>query len=112
MIGPLRRIRAAVVLAAIFLWDLVAASLDVARIVLMPRVRTSPAVVVVPITLTRPAAITLLAYFVSLTPGSTCLHVSRDGTRMFVHILDTSDPTATVARFTSHFERWIAELLE
>ncbi|KQN26624.1 sodium:proton antiporter [Sphingomonas sp. Leaf33] len=112
MTAPLRRIRAGIVLTGIFLWDLVAASCDVARIVLSPRMRTSPRIVVVPIALTRPAAIALFAYFVSLTPGSTCLHVSRDRTRLFVHILDTDDDAATIARFKSHFERWIAELLE
>lgn len=106
----LRRARAVAVLTAIFLWDLVAASLNVAAIVLAPRVRTRPAIVVVPVAVTRPWAVTLFAYFTSLTPGSTCLHVSRDRTRLYVHILDTADPAASVARFKSHFERWIAEL--
>ncbi|MBM3927955.1 MAG: sodium:proton antiporter [Sphingomonadales bacterium] len=106
----LRRIRAAIVLAGIFLWDLVAASIDVARLVLAPRVRTRPAIVMVPVAVRRPWAVALFAYFTSLTPGSTCIHVSEDRTRLYVHVLDTADPAASVARFKRHFERWIAEL--
>ncbi|HET9509595.1 MAG TPA: Na+/H+ antiporter subunit E [Sphingomonas sp.] len=106
----LRRIRAMLMLTGIFVWDLVAASMNVARIVLSPHIRTRPAIVIVPVAVERPWAVALFAYFTSLTPGSTCLHVSDDRARLYVHILDTTDPAATVARFKRHFERWIAEL--
>jgi multicomponent Na+:H+ antiporter subunit E len=105
-----RRIRAAVVLAAIFLWDLVAASMGVAAIVLSPRIRTNPAIVVVPVALIRPWSVTLFAYFTSLTPGSTCLHVSEDRTRLYVHMLDSADAELSATRFKRLYERWIAEL--
>jgi multisubunit Na+/H+ antiporter MnhE subunit len=106
----LRRIRAVLVLAAVFLWDLTAASFAVARIVLAPEVRTTPAIVVVPVSVRRPWAVALFAYFTSLTPGSTCVHVSEDRTRLFLHVLDTSDPEETATRFKRLYERWIAEL--
>ncbi len=105
-----RKARAALVLVAVFLWDLVAASLSVARIVLAPRVRTNPAIVVVPVSVRRPWAVALFAYFTSLTPGSTCVHVSEDRARLYLHVLDTQDPEATAARFKRLYERWIAEL--
>lgn len=105
-----RKIRAALVLVAVFLWDLVAASFAVARIVLAPRVRTNPAIVEVPVSVRRPWAVALFAYFTSLTPGSTCIHVSEDRTRLYLHVLDTRDPQATTARFKRLYERWIAEL--
>lgn len=106
----LRRIRAALMLAAVFLWDLVVASLGVARIVLSPRIDTSPAIIVVPVELERPWAVALAAYFASLTPGSTCLHVSEDCRQLYIHVLHTADAEASVARFKGHFERWIREL--
>lgn len=106
----IRRFRAVPVLLAVFLWDLVAASFGVARIVLAPRVRTRPAIVIVPVAVRRPWAVALFAYFTSLTPGSTCLHVSDDRGRLYVHVLDTEDPEATVRRFKRLYERWIQEL--
>lgn len=106
----LRRLRATLVLVLVFVWDLVTASLGVARIVLSPTIRTTPAIIEVPVALRRPWAVALLAYFTSLTPGSTCLHVAEDGRTLYVHILDTTDPAATVARFKRLYEHWIAEL--
>ncbi|WP_448663902.1 Na+/H+ antiporter subunit E [Sphingomonas sp. CJ20] len=107
---PLLRLRAAIVLIAIFLWDVVFASLTVARIVLSPRIRTRPAIVVVPVSVRQPWAVALFAYFTSLTPGSTCLHVSEDRTRLYLHLLDTADAEASAARFKRLYERWILEL--
>lgn len=105
-----RVIRAAIMLVIIFVWDLVVASIGVARIVLSPRIETSPDIIVIPVSVQRPWAVALYAYFTSLTPGSTCLHVSEDRTRLFVHVLDTRDADATAARFRHLYERWIREL--
>lgn len=110
MMKHLLRIRAVVMLVGIFAWDLVVASVDVARIVLSRRISTRPAIMVVPVSVKRPWAVALFAYFTSLTPGSTCLHVSEDRTRLFVHLLDADDPQATAARFKRLYERWILEL--
>lgn len=106
----LRRIRAVLALALVFAWDLVTASIGVARIVLSPRIRTNPAVIVVPVAVQRPWAVALFAYFTSLTPGSTALHVSDDRKRLYVHVLDAADADAAAARFKRLYERWIAEL--
>ncbi len=105
-----RRARAVIVLIGIFLWDLIASSIAVARIVLARRVHTAPAILVVPTLLRRPWAVALFAYVTSLTPGSTCLHVSDDRTRLYLHVLNSSDAAATIARFKRLYERWIAEL--
>jgi len=106
----LRRVRAALLLAIMFLWDLMVASLSVARIVLSPGIRNKPAIIKVPTDLQRPWAIALFAYFTSLTPGSTCLHVSDDLRYLYVHVLHTADAARTVARIKRIYERWIAEL--
>lgn len=104
------RLRAVLILAAGFLWDLVAASVQVARIVLSPHIRTAPAILIVPVQVRRPWAVALYAYFTSLTPGSTCLHVSDDRRLLYVHVLDARDPEAVIAKFRRVYERWIVEL--
>ncbi|MCW2335942.1 multisubunit Na+/H+ antiporter MnhE subunit [Sphingobium sp. B2D3A] len=107
---PARRLRASLTLVAMFLWDLLVASLAVARIVLSPRIRTAPAIIRVETELERPWAVALFAYFMSLTPGSTCLHVSEDQRSLYVHVLNTADAATTIARFKRIYERWIMEL--
>lgn len=105
-----RRIRAGLMLCLVFIWDLVIASFGVARVVLSRRIQTKPAIAVVPVAVQRPWAVAMFAYFTSLTPGSTCLHVSHDRSRLYVHLLDTTDPDAAAMRFKRLYERWIQEL--
>lgn len=106
----IRRARAVAVLMLAFLWDLVVSSLRVAAVVLRPRLRTHPAILVLTTDLRRPWAVALLAYLTSLTPGSTCLHVSDDRRRLYLHVLDAPDPAATIARFRRLYEYWVREL--
>lgn len=93
-----------------FLWDLLVSSWRVAAIVVRPRARPRPAILVLVTDLRRPWAVALLAYLTSLTPGSTCLHVSDDRRRLYLHVLDAPDPAATIARFRRLYERWVREL--
>ncbi|KQU61977.1 sodium:proton antiporter [Sphingomonas sp. Leaf339] len=106
----LRKAVAVVLLAATFVADLFLSSLAVARLVLSPRIETHPAIVMVPVAVERPWAVALFACFTSLTPGSTCLHVAEDRRTLYLHVLDTRDPAATIARFKRLYERHIAEL--
>ena len=106
----LRKTRAMLRLLVSYLYDLVASTWAVARIVLSPGVRTQPAVAVMPVAVKRGWAVALLAYFTSLTPGSTCLHVSKDRTRLYLHLLDAPDPEAALARFRRLYEQPILEL--
>lgn len=106
----LRRLRVALILAAIFLWDLVSASLTVAWIVLVPGVRTHPAIVAIPVDARTDWGVALFAYFTSLTPGSTCLHVSDDRRLLYVHMLYAPSDEAGRARFKRLYERRILEL--
>lgn len=102
--------RALLQLLAAFIRDLFASTWTVARIVLPPGLDTRPAIVVMPVQVKRPWAVAMLAYFTSLTPGSTCLHVSEDRTKLYLHLLDVDDPERAVARFHRLYERPIMEL--
>lgn len=105
-----RRVWAAVSLLGTFLYDLVAASLAVARIVLSPRRRNRPAIVAVPVDARTEWGVALFAYLVSATPGSTCLHVADDRRTIFVHFLDAPDIPARAADVKALYERRILRL--
>jgi multisubunit Na+/H+ antiporter MnhE subunit len=105
-----RRFASAFSLFGVFLYDLVASSLAVARIVLWPRRGYRPAIVAVPVNARTEWGVALFAYLVSLTPGSTCLHVSDDRRFLYVHFLDAPDEKARAAEIKDLYERLIMEL--
>jgi multisubunit Na+/H+ antiporter MnhE subunit len=105
-----RRLLAALSLLAAFVYDIVAASLAVARVVLAPRRRNRPAIVAVPVDARTEWGVALFAYLVSLTPGSTCLHVADDRRTIYVHFLDAPDAGARAADIKALYERRIIRL--
>lgn len=105
-----RRVWAALSLLGAFIHDLVAASLDVARIVLAWRRPYQPAIVAVPVDARTRWGVALFAYLVSLTPGSTCLHVADDLRILYVHFLDAPDPQARAAGIKALYEQRILKL--
>jgi multicomponent Na+:H+ antiporter subunit E len=105
-----RRVWAALSLLGTFAYDLVAASVAVARIVLSPRRRNRPAIVAVPVDARTEWGVALFAYFVSATPGSTCLHVADDRRTIYVHFLDAPDPWASADGMKALYERRIIQM--
>ena len=105
-----RRLWAALSLLIVFVYDLVAASLAVARIVLAVRRQNRPAIVAVPVDARTEWGVALFAYLVSLTPGSTSLHVADDRRTLYVHFLDAPDPQARAAEMKALYERRILRL--
>ena len=105
-----RRVGAALSLLSVFVYDLVAASLAVARIVLAVRRQNRPAIVAVPVDARTEWGVALFAYLVSLTPGSTSLHVADDRRTLFVHFLDAPDPQVRAAEMKALYERRILQL--
>ena len=106
----IRRLWAALALLGTFLYDLVAASLAVARIVLAPRRGNRPAIVAVPVDARTEWGVALFAYLVSATPGSTCLHVADDRRTLFAHFLDAPDARARAAGVKALYERRILQI--
>jgi multicomponent K+:H+ antiporter subunit E len=90
---------------AIVLFDIVVANFQVAWLILFRRNRDLRARwLVVPIELTTPEAITMLAGTISLTPGTVSSDVSADGRFLLVHGLDVADEVAEVARIKTRYE--------
>jgi len=89
----------------IVLLDIVVANFQVAWLILFRRNRDLRARwLVVPIELTTPEAITMLAGTISLTPGTVSSYVSADGRFLLVHGLDVADEVAEVARIKARYE--------
>jgi multisubunit Na+/H+ antiporter MnhE subunit len=105
-----RRTSAALSLMRAFVVDLVASSLSVARIAVAPSRSNRPAIAAVPVDARTEWGVALFAYLVSLTPGSTCLHVADDRRTLYVHFLDAPDVEARSVATKRLYERWILQL--
>lgn len=106
----LRRTRAALSLAVTFFYDLLASSIAVSKIVLSPSSPQSPTIVVYPLDTRTDWGAALMAYFISLTPGSTCIYVADDRRRLYIHLLNAPSEEAAIARFKRLYERRVLEL--
>lgn len=89
----------------IVLLDILVANFQVAWLILFRRNRDLRARwLVVPIELTTPEAITMLAGTISLTPGTVSSDVSTDGHYLLVHALDVDNAEAEIARIKTRYE--------
>ncbi|MGQ3051585.1 MAG: Na+/H+ antiporter subunit E [Roseateles sp.] len=110
--GRLRHAGMAVRLLGVVLSDIVTSNLTVARIVLTPGSNPRPAWVLLPLDLTHPAAIALLATIITTTPGTVSCIVDETGRRIIVHALDCADPAAMAAQIKQRYERPLKEIFE
>jgi multicomponent Na+:H+ antiporter subunit E len=108
----LARIGKGVQLAGYFLWELVLANLRVVPELFRPTSELRPGIVGVPLSLTEESQIALLANLVTLTPGTMSLHVSKDRSTLYVHVLRLPEggPAAVVQDIKQGFERRIQEV--
>lgn len=103
---------AALRFTGVVLWDIVVSNLTVARIVLNPASNPQPAWVPVPLALTNPTAITLLATIITTTPGTVSCVVDDVGHRILVHALDCDDPAEMARQIKQRYEEPLREIFE
>ncbi len=103
------RIGAWLRLTFLFFRELVLSVRDVAITVLHPRRNIRSAIVAIPLDLKGDPGITLLANMITLTPGTTSLHVSEDRKFLYAHVMSVSDET--VDQIKTGFERRVREVL-
>lgn len=109
----IRSYRKALVYFMIVIGDIVTANIEVARLILFARVSSlQPRWLCVPLALTQPEAITLLAGTVTMTPGTVSCDLSADGRHLLVHCLDEPDPDAAVRRIKMRYEARLLEIFE
>ena len=87
------------------------ANLQVTRLILLVAARPAAlAFVTIPLELTSPEAITVLAGTITMTPGTFSAELSADGRSLLVHGLDVPDPDALVAEIKSRYEARLLEI--
>lgn len=96
-------------LLAVFLREFTLSVFRVARLVLSPTMRFTPAAFRFPLTLEHDRQITLLANMITLTPGTLTVDVTEDRSALIVHAIDCPDVEAARADIRNGFERLIRE---
>jgi multicomponent K+:H+ antiporter subunit E len=95
----------------IVLWDIVVANIQVAAIILFRRERDiRSAWITVPLEVTSPEAITVLAGTITMTPGTVSAMLSADGRAILVHTLHTDDPDGVRDSIKHRYERRLKEI--
>lgn len=97
---------------AIVLGDILVANLEVARLILTPRVKLRPGFIELPLKIDDPFAITILAATVSLTPGTVSTDVDRRRRRLLVHALTVDDGQALARYIEERYERRLMEIFK
>ena len=99
--------------AVIVLYDIVVSNLQVAYLVVFRRGDSLQSrFVTVPLALTSPEAIVVLAGTITMTPGTVSADLSADGRSLLVHCLDAADPDGVVATIKSRYESRLTRIFE
>ncbi len=108
----LRRLRSAISLGLLFIYELLVSAVKVTLVVLSPNLRATlrPAIVAFPLTIKSDAEITLLANLITLTPGTLSVDVSGDRSLLYVHTLTLDTREALIADIAGGFEAKVREV--
>jgi len=104
----------AVVFLATILWQVIVSSLQLAWVLIQPRLEITPGIIAIPLDVTNDYEIATLASSITLTPGTLSVDIGRDvqsGQRvLFVHTLFTDEPDKLRDQIKNGFERYILEI--
>jgi multicomponent K+:H+ antiporter subunit E len=112
-LGPALRLHKpglALRLVFVVLWDILRSNLSVALLVLTPWSRPQPAWVRVPLSLSQPGAVSLLASIITMTPGTVSCVIDEEAHEILVHALNCTDPAALVAEIKARYEQPLLEI--
>ncbi|MDM7459797.1 MAG: Na+/H+ antiporter subunit E [Paracoccus sp. (in: a-proteobacteria)] len=99
-------------LVVLFIYELVVSSFAVLFDVFTPGQSSEPALIAIPLNVKDDLQITLLANFISLTPGTLSLDVSEDRSTLYIHAMFGGDPDAIRAEIRERYEVWVREATE
>lgn len=90
--------------------DVTRSNLAVARLVTLGRARPASGFVAIPLELTQPYALAMLACIITATPGT--IWVSHDSARrlLVIHVLDLVDEDTWIASIKQRYERPLLEI--
>jgi multicomponent K+:H+ antiporter subunit E len=106
--APLQGLR----LLLVFAREVLIANVQVAWIVIRPRLRIQPAAIQVPLDLRDDIGITALANMITLTPGTWTIDVAPDRSALYVHCLSAADVEAVKRQIKEQFETPLKETVE
>lgn len=95
----------------VVIWDIIIANIEVALIILFKKEdRIRSRWIVVPLELTAPEAITVLAGTITMTPGTVSAMLAADGSAILVHCLHTDDPEDVRDQIKRRYESRLKEI--
>jgi multicomponent K+:H+ antiporter subunit E len=100
----------AILLVGVVLWDILLASIEVARLILGPTDNIKPAFVEIPLDLQNPFVGTILASIVSLTPGTVSIDIDRARWVLQVHALNVDDIESLIQSIKTRYEKPLKEI--
>lgn len=109
----LTRVWSAFKLFLLLLYEQVKSNIEVASLVLSPRLSIRPGIVAVPLEVETDAEITAVANMITLTPGTLSVDVTEDRKTLFVHVINLDDPNTepqALLKTKARFERLVAEV--
>jgi multicomponent Na+:H+ antiporter subunit E len=91
----------------VFVWELVLANLNVARLVFAPRIDIRPGIVEIKTRLKSPLGRMVLANAITLTPGTLVVDIRDDS--LFIHwiVVSSVDPEAATRDIAGRFEKYL-----
>jgi multicomponent K+:H+ antiporter subunit E len=92
--------------------DIVLANIEVARLVVGPLDKLSPAFIEVPLDAKDPFVATLLGSIITLTPGTVTIDIDRDRNIILVHALNVADEGALIAEIKRRYEKPLMEIFK
>jgi multicomponent K+:H+ antiporter subunit E len=104
------KLKPAILLLGVVLWDILLASIGVAKLILGPIRKIKPAFVEIPLDLQDPFVGTILASIVSLTPGTVSIDIDRSRWVLQVHALNVENTEALIASIKMRYERPLKEI--
>lgn len=97
-------------LALFVVWELLLANVRVALDVLRPRTGIRPAVVAIPLDVTRDGEILLLSMLINITPGSVTIDLAEDRRTLYVHVMHMVSAEASRDEIKDGFEQRVKRL--
>jgi len=110
----LRRLYLFVPLIAAWLVDMVRSNVNVARVVLglVRNRQVRSGFLVIPLELTDPHAVAILAVIVTSTPGTSWAGLSDSGNSLSLHMLDLHDEGEWIRLFKQRYEQRLRRIFE
>ncbi len=96
----------------VFAREVIAANVQVAWIVIRPRLKIQPAAIQLPLDLRDDVSITALANMITLTPGTWTIDVAPDRSALYVHCLSAPDVDAVKKQIKEQFEAPLKQTIE